>query len=100
MNYIHYEDSEGVPGWETRFAGHQTLLQRNRSFQAMDQTIHCGFVQESGSSRTSGFDLTEEDTRYMSTCKVAVISCIFGSSDNIRSPRIRVCPCHYNRLLL
>ena len=89
LNYIQYEDPQGIAGWEPRFAGHQTLLQRNNSFIASDQPIHCGFIKEYGSSRSSGFDLTEEDTQYMSTCKIAVTSCIFGSSDNIRSPRNR-----------
>lgn len=87
LKYIEAEDFQGVTDWKPRFAGHQTLKEREQSFIATDQSIHCGFVQGSGSSETTGFDLAEEDVKFLRTCKIAVSSCIFGSSDDIRSPR-------------
>uniref|UniRef100_A0A1J3JB04 TOD1/MUCI70 glycosyltransferase-like domain-containing protein n=1 Tax=Noccaea caerulescens TaxID=107243 RepID=A0A1J3JB04_NOCCA len=64
-----------------RFGGHQTLKERERSYSARNQTIHCGFVKGS-----DGFDLSEKDKAYMNKCLVSVSSCIFGNSDFLRRP--------------
>lgn len=71
---------------EPKFGGHQTLLEREQSFYAKNQTLHCGFVKGPPVHPSTGFDLDENDKAYMSTCKVAVSSCIFGSSDFLRRP--------------
>ncbi|KAH7276891.1 hypothetical protein KP509_39G025600 [Ceratopteris richardii] len=90
LSYVEMEYPQGLAGWEPRFAGHQTLAQRNQSFKAEDQTVHCGFVQAAGQFKTTGFDLSDEDIQYLHTCRIGVSSCIFGGSDNIRSPRNRM----------
>ncbi|MCO5594914.1 hypothetical protein L7F22_048949 [Adiantum nelumboides] len=89
LKYVELEDSQGIVGWEPRFAGHQSLAQRSQSFRAEDQTVHCGFVQPADHLKATGFDLAEDDILYLRTCQIAVSSCIFGSSDNVRSPRNR-----------
>ncbi|XP_076900282.1 putative hexosyltransferase MUCI70 isoform X1 [Bidens hawaiensis] len=66
-----------------RFGGHQTLEEREQSFHAVNQTIHCGFAE---GLISTGFDLDKEDKLYMNTCTVVVSSCIFGSSDFLRRP--------------
>ncbi|RRT69243.1 hypothetical protein B296_00009753, partial [Ensete ventricosum] len=71
---------------EPRFGGHQTLEQREKSFYARNQTIHCGFVQAPEGYRSTGFDLSEKDREYMASCIVVVSSCIFGNSDFLRRP--------------
>ncbi|EPS61012.1 hypothetical protein M569_13788, partial [Genlisea aurea] len=68
------------------FGGHQSLRDREKSYHAENQSIHCGFVGGGGGHPTAGFDLDENDRRYMSTCRVAVSSCIFGNSDFLRRP--------------
>ncbi|KAL5704202.1 hypothetical protein ACHQM5_022660 [Ranunculus cassubicifolius] len=87
---LQYTDSEEIPSgqeqWIPRFSGHQSLKEREESFYARDQRINCGFVKGPIGSLSTGFDLGEEDMRYMSSCHIAVSSCIFGSSDNVRSP--------------
>ncbi|XP_068638757.1 probable hexosyltransferase MUCI70 [Aristolochia californica] len=72
--------------FEPRFGGHQTLEERENSFYARDQAIHCGFVQGTEESPSTGFDLSEHDKHYMHTCRIVVSSCIFGSSDFLRRP--------------
>ncbi|KAD2805807.1 hypothetical protein R6Q59_029192 [Mikania micrantha] len=72
--------------WNPRFAGHQNLEQRERSFIAQDQTLNCGFVKSPKGYPRTGFDLDDEDEAYISSCHIAVISCIFGNSDRLRSP--------------
>ncbi|KAJ0568903.1 hypothetical protein HanHA300_Chr05g0160051 [Helianthus annuus] len=69
-----------------RFGGHQTLEEREQSFRAVNQTIHCGFVEGFDGSPNTGFDLDNEDKMYMYTCTIVVSSCIFGSSDFLRRP--------------
>lgn len=69
-----------------RFGGHQTLEEREKSFYATNQKLHCGFIKGPPGSPSTGFDLDEKDDAYMKTCKVAVSSCIFGSSDFLRRP--------------
>ncbi|XP_074263535.1 uncharacterized protein LOC141586260 [Silene latifolia] len=80
------EKPDGVDHWEPRFAGHQSLREREDSFIARDQKINCGFVKGSKEYSGTGFDLAEDDYRYISKCHIAVISCIFGNSDRLRSP--------------
>lgn len=90
LQYIEMEeDNVHMP----RFAGHQSLDQRERSFYARSQKIHCGFVRGAMGAPSTGFDVDDQDKNYMSTCKVVVSSCIFGSSDFLRRPtsrRVRV----------
>ncbi|CAM8878441.1 unnamed protein product [Rhodiola kirilowii] len=71
---------------EPSFGGHQTLEERENSFVARNQTVHCGFVQGPDEYKSTGFDLDEKDKSYMKNCVVAVSSCIFGSSDFLRRP--------------
>ncbi|GMJ05673.1 hypothetical protein HRI_004236500 [Hibiscus trionum] len=75
---------------QSRFGGYQTLEEREKSFFARNQTIHCGFVKGMSIFSSPGFELTEEDKAYMNTCHVAVSSCIFGSSDFLRRPTSRM----------
>ncbi|XP_058087890.1 uncharacterized protein LOC131234911 [Magnolia sinica] len=87
LQYTEVENRPNVPEeWEPRFAGHQSLQEREESFYAHDQTINCGFVKGPNGSPSTGFDLAEDDVRFMSSCHIAVSSCIFGNSDNLRTP--------------
>ncbi|KAH9624842.1 hypothetical protein KSS87_000423 [Heliosperma pusillum] len=87
LSYTQKEEKpDGVDQWEPRFAGHQSLREREDSFIARDQKINCGFVKGSKEYSGTGFDLAEDDYRYISKCHIAVISCIFGNSDRLRSP--------------
>lgn len=86
LNYTESEEKLNDSAvWEPRFAGHQTLQERETSFVAHDQTINCGFVKGPDGSST-GFDISQEDLKYMRSCHIAVSSCIFGNSDRLRSP--------------
>ncbi|KAL6543695.1 hypothetical protein OROGR_010192 [Orobanche gracilis] len=75
---------------DAQFGGHQTLKDREKSYHATNQTIHCGFLSGSHVTSSTGFDLDEKDRTYMSACKVVVSSCIFGSSDFLRRPNSKV----------
>lgn len=87
LQYTEREDRPiGSENWEPRFAGHQTLQEREDSFYARDQKINCGFIKGPEGYPSTGFDLAEDDARYMSSCHIAVSSCIFGNSDNLRTP--------------
>ncbi|GAB2291188.1 hypothetical protein Dimus_025447 [Dionaea muscipula] len=87
---LQYTEIEGKPAgienWEPRFAGHQSLREREDSFVARDQIINCGFVKGPSGYPSTGFDLAEDDSRYINKCHIAVVSCIFGNSDRLRSP--------------
>ncbi|KAK6114781.1 hypothetical protein DH2020_007050 [Rehmannia glutinosa] len=87
---LQYTETEEKPiedeKWEPRFAGHQSLIEREESFIARDQKINCGFVKGPKGSQSTGFDLAEDDAKYISSCHIAVMSCIFGNSDRLRSP--------------
>lgn len=72
--------------YKPRFGGHQTLEEREKSFYATNQKLHCGFIKGPPGSPSTGFDLDDKDIAYMKICKVAVSSCIFGSSDFLRRP--------------
>ncbi|WOL14215.1 hypothetical protein Cni_G22995 [Canna indica] len=87
LQYTHVESRPNrSENWEPRFAGHQTLEEREKSFYAHDQTINCGFIKGPSGSPSTGFDFAEDDARFMSSCHIAVSSCIFGNSDRLRSP--------------
>ncbi|KAF5735397.1 hypothetical protein HS088_TW15G00899 [Tripterygium wilfordii] len=77
---------QGPDQWEPRFAGHQSLQEREESFLVNDKSINCGFIRSPEGSQSTGFDLSEDDANYISRCHIAVISCIFGNSDRLRSP--------------
>ncbi|KAI3460649.1 hypothetical protein Pfo_017312 [Paulownia fortunei] len=87
---LQYTEKEEKPiedaKWEPRFAGHQSLEEREESFIARDQKINCGFVKGPEGSPSTGFDLAEDDAKYISSCHIAVMSCIYGNSDRLRSP--------------
>ncbi|XP_051149958.1 uncharacterized protein LOC127264461 [Andrographis paniculata] len=87
---LHYTEEEQKPNedqeWAARFGGHQSLKEREESFLARDQKINCGFVKGPKGSPSTGFDLAEDDAKYISSCHIAVMSCIFGNSDRLRSP--------------
>ncbi|KAH6780412.1 transmembrane protein [Perilla frutescens var. hirtella] len=87
---LQYTEEEDKPidneNWEPRFAGHQSLREREDSFIARDQNIKCGFVNGPEGSPSTGFSLAEDDAKYISSCHIAVSSCIFGNSDRLRSP--------------
>lgn len=87
LQYTEREDKpDGVEHWEPRFSGHQSLQEREKSFLAHDQKINCGFIKGPKGSPSTGFDLTEDDQSYISRCHIAVMSCIFGNSDRLRTP--------------
>ncbi|XVF85941.1 hypothetical protein PTKIN_Ptkin17bG0158000 [Pterospermum kingtungense] len=91
---LDYVDRETNPlhanSLESRFGGYQTLEEREQSFFVRNQTIHCGFVKGLPRLSSTGFELSENDKAYMNTCRVAVSSCIFGSSDFLRRPTSRL----------
>lgn len=86
LQYTETESPDGLEQWEPRFAGHQSLQERENSFLARDQKINCGFVRGPKGYPSTGFDLSEDDESYISRCHIAVISCIFGNSDRLRTP--------------
>lgn len=87
LQYVETEEKPlGVEQWTPRFAGHQSLEERENSFLARDQNIKCGFVKGPEGSPSTGFDMSEDDESYISRCHIAVISCIFGNSDRLRTP--------------
>ncbi|KAK4479791.1 hypothetical protein RD792_015327 [Penstemon davidsonii] len=91
LDYVERDDKTHLNGSiVARFGGHQTLREREQSYHATNQTIHCGFVSGPDGFPTTGFDLDEKDKKYMITCKVVVSSCIFGSSDFLRRPTSKV----------
>jgi len=91
LEYVDYEERTSKNNlFEPRFGGHQTLEERENSFYAKNQTLHCGFVKGPPGLPSTGFDINEKDKAYMSKCKVAVSSCIFGSSDFLRRPTSRL----------
>ncbi|GJZ88748.1 transmembrane protein [Tanacetum coccineum] len=87
LQYTELEENiNNLEPWKPQFAGHQSLEQREQSFVANDQTLNCGFVKSPKGYPSTGFDLAEEDEAYIGSCHIAVISCIFGNSDRLRSP--------------
>ncbi|KAG6407881.1 hypothetical protein SASPL_130881 [Salvia splendens] len=80
------EREQGILPSEARFGGHQTFMDREKSFHATNQTIRCGFVRGPDGFPSTGFDLDEEDKKFMNACKIVVSSCIFGSFDFLRRP--------------
>lgn len=93
LNYTEQEENDNkLEAWKPQFAGHQNLKQREQSFTARDQTLNCGFVKSPKGYPSTGFDLYENDATFISSCHIAVISCIFGNSDRIRSPMGKTVP--------
>lgn len=87
LGYVEREEKNlNGDAFEPLFGGHQSLKEREMSFYARNQTIHCGFVKGPKGFPSTGFDLDEEDKKYMSKCIIVVSSCIFGSSDFLRRP--------------
>ncbi|XP_052141168.1 probable hexosyltransferase MUCI70 isoform X2 [Oryza glaberrima] len=87
LNYISKENVSSSNGiFEPLFGGHQSLQEREETYYARNQTLHCGFVQGPEDYPNTGFDLDENDKIYMASCHVVVSSCIFGSSDYLRRP--------------
>jgi hypothetical protein len=43
--------------------------------------VHCGFHSENG-----GFKISDEDKRYMQSCKIVVSTCAFGGGDDLYQP--------------
>ncbi|KAJ0037983.1 hypothetical protein Pint_22739 [Pistacia integerrima] len=91
LDYIEKEDKPSTTNFfEPRFGGHQSLQEREKSFYAENQTLHCGFVKGPPQFPSTTFDLDEKDRTYINTCEVVVSSCIFGSSDFLRRPTSRM----------
>ncbi|CAL1370620.1 unnamed protein product [Linum trigynum] len=87
LGYVNSEERPpAMNSSRSGFRGHQTMEQRENSFYASNQTLHCGFVKGPPGSPSTGFDLDDNDKAYMRKCIVAVSSCIFGSSDFLRRP--------------
>lgn len=87
LSYVEREERPlGNIDWAPKFGGHPTLVEREKSFHAKDQTVHCGFVKAPEGEPWTGFELSEEDTEFLSTCHIAVSSCIFGAWDHLRTP--------------
>ncbi|XP_078438563.1 transmembrane protein (DUF616) [Wolffia australiana] len=90
LQYTEVEERpSGLAGWEPRFSGHQTLQERENSFYARDQKLNCGFIKGPTGDSSTGFDLAEDDAKFMASCHIAVSSCIFGNSDRLRAPNSR-----------
>ncbi|EES08169.1 hypothetical protein BDA96_05G074700 [Sorghum bicolor] len=86
LEYVEVEERPvGSEYWEPRFAGHQSLQEREESYKAHDQQLKCAFVKGPNGTST-GFDISDDDRKYMSKCHIAVSSCIFGNSDRLRTP--------------
>ncbi|ONM26502.1 uncharacterized protein [Zea mays] len=86
LKYVEVEERPiGSEYWEPRFAGHQSLQEREESYKAHDQQLTCAFVKGPNGTST-GFDISDDDRKYMSKCHIAVSSCIFGNSDRLRTP--------------
>lgn len=90
LGYVEREVNPHANSPQSRFGGYQTLNEREKSFLARNQTIRCGFVKGMSRLSSPGFELSENDKAYMNTCRVAVSSCIFGSSDFLRRPTSRL----------
>ncbi|KAI0495459.1 hypothetical protein KFK09_021760 [Dendrobium nobile] len=83
----HYSNNSML---QPKFGGHQTLEERENSYYARNETLHCGFVKGPEGYPSAGFDVNEKDKEYMARCRVAVSSCIFGSSDFLRRPKSKL----------
>ncbi|KAI0507900.1 hypothetical protein KFK09_014028 [Dendrobium nobile] len=97
LQYVEIEERpSGTEDWEPRFAGHQSPREREHSYYAHDQKINCGFIKGPPGLRNTGFDLAEDDIKYMSSCHIAVSSCIFGNSDHLRTPYLKTVSHEYS----
>lgn len=87
LNYIQNEQKpEGDLDWTPKFAGHQSLMKREETFLARNQTLQCGFVKGPEDLPGTGFELSEDDQAYLQSCHTAVSSCIFGNYDRLHNP--------------
>ncbi|KAI4328425.1 hypothetical protein L6164_020782 [Bauhinia variegata] len=89
LGYIDQEEKANILS-KPRFGGYQSLKEREISFYARNQTLHCGFAKGPAGSSSTGFDLNDRDKAYMNNCKIVVSSCIFGSFDFLRRPTSRL----------
>ncbi|OEL17321.1 hypothetical protein BAE44_0021660 [Dichanthelium oligosanthes] len=64
LNYILNEEVPDNGFFEPLFGGHQSLQDREETYHAKDQTLHCGFVRGPDDYPSTGFDLDENDRRY------------------------------------
>nr|WDD38930.1 putative hexosyltransferase [Fagopyrum tataricum] len=72
----------GENGRFNLFTGYQTFSQRDKSFEiSATPMVHCGFFSDNG-----GFKISENDKKYMETCKVVVSTCAFGGGDDLYQP--------------
>ncbi|CAI7773967.1 unnamed protein product [Closterium sp. NIES-53] len=69
-------------GNRPRFNGHQSLQQREDSFKIQESMrVHCGFVWGGKVSNGTGFDVSDDDRRFMERCyDIVVVSAIFGET--------------------
>ncbi|PKA65957.1 hypothetical protein AXF42_Ash010366 [Apostasia shenzhenica] len=64
------------------FTGNQTLEEREESVTVKETAeVHCGFYSDHG-----GFKISDDDKRFMQTCKVVVSTCAFGGGDDLYQP--------------
>lgn len=96
LTYVKTEpQSPGSPLSTARFAGHQTWKQRedsfflNRGIGERGKRIHCGFVHPpaSGEPQQEFFRIAERDRQYLSQCRIAVVSALFGNFDKVHRPQ-------------
>ncbi|CAI7860582.1 unnamed protein product [Closterium sp. NIES-54] len=75
-------------GNRPRFNGHQSLQQREDSFKIQESMrVHCGFVWGGKVSNGTGFDVSDDDRRFMERCyDIVVVSAIFGAYDVVQQP--------------
>lgn len=106
LSYVKTElQSPGSPLLKSRFAGHQSWKQRedsyvlDRGLGEAGKTIHCGFVRPastSGEPQEEYFRISEKDRQFLSQCRIAVVSALFGNFDKVHRPqrsRVRHLPC-------
>ncbi|CAI5470577.1 unnamed protein product [Closterium sp. Yama58-4] len=75
-------------GNRPRFNGHQSLQQREDSFKIQESMrVHCGFVWGGKVGNGTGFDVSDDDRRFMERCyDIVVVSAIFGAYDVVQQP--------------
>ncbi|CAI5457899.1 unnamed protein product [Closterium sp. Yama58-4] len=75
-------------GNRPRFNGHQSLQQREDSFKIQESMrVHCGFVWGGKVGNGTGFDVSDDDRRFMERCyDIVVVSAIFGAYDLVQQP--------------
>ncbi|KAM3304208.1 hypothetical protein P3S67_015240 [Capsicum chacoense] len=85
------DDPERPTKRQQKKASHTDVHEETeQSFFCCKSNNSLWFLRGAEELPSTGFDLKEEDKRYMSTCRVVVSSCIFGSSDFLRRPTRRL----------